>query len=88
LVLSPFIIVFKELLMGLTIHYALSTDRTEVESVRSLVQEFRRLAQHIPFQEVGEIVEFEADACQYEGSDDSDRWLKIQAGQLAITRPP
>jgi hypothetical protein len=67
--------------MGLTIHYGLSTDRTEVELVRSLVQEFRRLAQQIPFQAVGEIVEFEGDGCQHEGSDGSDRWLKIQAGQ-------
>src|ERR1700722_12080390 len=67
--------------MGLTIHYSLSTDRTEVETVRSLVQEFRGLAQQIPFQEVGEIVEFEGDGCHHEGSDDSERWLKIQAGQ-------
>ena len=67
--------------MGLTIHYGLSTERTEVEAVQSLVQEFRRLAQQIPFQEVGEIVEFEDDGCQTEERDDPHRWLKIQAGR-------
>ncbi len=67
--------------MGLTIHYSLSTDRTEVEAIRSLVQEIRQLACGLPFQEVGEILEFQGEACGFEKRDDPHRWLKIQAGR-------
>ena len=66
--------------MGLTIHYRLATDRTDAAAVRSLVQEFRRLAQPLPFQEVGEVIEFEGDQCRDDDQGDSHRWLKIQAG--------
>ena len=67
--------------MGLTIHYRLNTDRTEIEAIRSLVQEIRQAALQLPFQEVGEIIEFRGDACKSEDRDEPDHWLKIQAGQ-------
>jgi hypothetical protein len=67
--------------MGLTIHYGLSTDRTDVESARSLVQSMHQLAKQLPFQEVGDIVELQGDECDHNQGDDERRWLKIQAGQ-------
>src|SRR5882672_9665954 len=72
-------------IMGLTIHYSLATERTDVEEARTLVREFRSLAQRLPFQAVEEIVVFKDDECQYENRDDEFRWLKIQAGQY-LTR--
>ena len=47
--------------MGLTIHYNLRTEQAEVEAIRSLVKEFRELALELPFQSVGDIVEFQDD---------------------------
>lgn len=67
--------------MGLTIHYRLSTDRTEADDARRLVQEFRRLAQQLLFQEVGTIFEFQDEQCRRQGAEDEHAWLKIQAGQ-------
>ena len=67
--------------MGLTIHYGLNTDRTDVESARSLVQSMRQLAKQLPFQEVGDIVEFQGNECEFGKGDDEHRWLKIQAEQ-------
>src|SRR5262249_20179319 len=67
--------------MGLTIHYRLSTDQTDVESVRSLVRRIHQLARQLPFDEVGNIVEFQDTECQYDNPDDPHRWLKIQAAQ-------
>jgi hypothetical protein len=67
--------------MGLTIHYGLKTDCTEVEAARSLVQQFREVAKQLPFQSIGEIVEFQGDQCKHGSRDDSHGWLKIQAGQ-------
>ena len=67
--------------MGLTIHYQLSTDRTEIEEIRSLVNNIRQLALTLPFQEVGDIIEFKDDECQYDDRDDAHRWLKIQSGK-------
>ena len=67
--------------MGLTIHYGLTTDRTEVEAVRSLVRNIHQLAKQLPFQEVGDVIEAQGKECQLEDRDDPHRWLKIQAGQ-------
>lgn len=67
--------------MGLTIHYSLTSDRTDAESVRTLVKSMRELARRLPFQEVGELVEFEGSACSFDDANDPMRWLKIQAGQ-------
>jgi hypothetical protein len=43
--------------MGLTIHYQLAITGDEVHS-RKLVQQLRQAALDLPFQRVGEIVEF------------------------------
>ena len=68
--------------MGLTIHYHLATDCTDVPAIRSLVQEFRRLAQQLPFQAIGDLIEFQGDECRDDDHDDPHRWLKIQAGHF------
>jgi hypothetical protein len=70
---------FEEL-VGLTIHYGLTTDLVDVESIRSSVQRMRHLAMRLPFQEVGDVVEFTGHNCN-RGCDDPHRWLAIQAGQ-------
>lgn len=67
--------------MGLTIHYGLKTDQTDIEAIRSVVQNIRSLARQLPFQEVGELVEFKDQQCGFGDPDDPHRWLKIQAGQ-------
>lgn len=67
--------------MGLTIHYGLATDRTDVDAIRALVHDIHRLAKRLPFQDVEDVVEFQDKECGYENQDDPDRWLKIQAGQ-------
>jgi hypothetical protein len=67
--------------MGLTIHYGLKSDRKDADGVRPLVQEFRRLAQQLPFQEVGEVAEFQGEGCRRSSRDDPHGWLRIQAGQ-------
>ncbi len=67
--------------MGLTIHYGLTTDQTDINAVRLLVQNIHQLAKQLPFQEVRDLVEFEGEKCQYEDRDGHNRWLKIQAGQ-------
>jgi hypothetical protein len=66
--------------MGLTIHYSLTTDRSDLESIRSLVQSIRQLAMQLPFQEIGDVVEFKDRECDYT-REDPWRWLKIQAAQ-------
>ncbi len=53
--------------MGLTIHYGLTTDQTDINAVRLLVQNIHQLAKQLPFQEVRDLVEFEGEKCQYEG---------------------
>ena len=67
--------------MGLTIHYQLATTGDEAHA-RKLVQQLRQAALDLPFQHVGEIVEFRGDQCDWEqrADDDPYRWLLIQAG--------
>jgi len=67
--------------MGLTIHYQLATTGDEAHS-RKLVQQLRQAALDLPFQHVGEIVEFQGGQCDWEQRPDDDpyRWLLIQAG--------
>src|SRR4051812_14347974 len=72
--------------MGLTIHYRLATDRTEIAEAQALVREMRRLAQQLPFLEIGEIIEFKGDQCGHGDRDDEHRWLKIQAHHYLETR--
>jgi hypothetical protein len=67
--------------MGLTIHYQLTTTRGDEAHTRQLVQQLRQAALDLPFQHVGEIVEFRGDQCDYKQRADNDphRWLLIQA---------
>jgi hypothetical protein len=67
--------------MGLTIHYQLATAGDKAHA-RKLVQQLRQAALDLPFQHVGEIVEFRGDQCDWKqrADDDPNRWLLIQAG--------
>jgi hypothetical protein len=67
--------------MGLTIHYQLTTTGDQAQA-RKLVQQLRQAALDLPFQHVGEIVEFQGDQCDWKqrADDDPSRWLLIQAG--------
>lgn len=74
--------------MGLTIHYSLTTDITDatnVAAVRAVVQKIHASAQALPFSFVSGLLECEGDACNYENSDDENRWLKIQAGRYCTS---
>ena len=66
--------------MGLTIHYQLATKGDEADA-RKIVQQLRQAALDLPFQHVGEIVEFRGDQCDWNqrADDDPYRWLLIQA---------
>jgi hypothetical protein len=67
--------------MELTIHYQLATTGDE-EHARKRVQQLRQAALDLPFQHVGEIVEFRGGQCDWKQrpDDDPSRWLLIQAG--------
>jgi hypothetical protein len=67
--------------MGLTIHYQLTTTGNEAHA-RKLVQQLSQAALDLPFQHVGEIIEFQGDQCDWKQRPDDDpyRWLLIQAG--------
>ncbi len=66
--------------MGLTIHYQLATTGDEAHA-RRLVQQLQQAALDLPFQYVGEVVEFRGDECDFKrrADDDPHRWLLIQA---------
>lgn len=67
--------------MGLTIHYKLRTKTRSELQARSLVGKLRERALDLPLESVGEIVELEHDACNFEccSPEDPNRWLLIQA---------
>jgi len=67
--------------MGLTIHYQLATTTGDEAHARKLVQQLRQAALDLPFQHVGEIVEFQGNQCDWKRRVDDDpyRWLLIQA---------
>ena len=69
--------------MGLTIHYKLKSSTRSPSKARQLVEQLREQAIKLPFQEVGEIVEFSGDSADFNklDRDDPNRWLLIQAGQ-------
>jgi hypothetical protein len=48
--------------MGLTIHYQLTTTGDQAKA-RKFVQQLRQAALDLPFQHVGEIVEFRGEQC-------------------------
>jgi len=68
--------------MGLTIHYDLHYDTRSPREARRLVEELRKKAFDLPFAEVGEVVEFAGDACDFEKYDRDDplRYLVSRAG--------
>jgi hypothetical protein len=75
--------------LGLTIHYRLATTGDEAHA-RKLVQQLRQAAPDLPFQHVGEMVEFRGEECDWKrrAEDDPFRWLLIQARTdipLAVT---
>jgi hypothetical protein len=63
--------------MGLTIHYALSTELTTATKIGQLLQVVRQFALDLPFAGVGEIFEFSGDDSYPDN--DSIQWLRIQA---------
>lgn len=68
--------------MGLTIHYELKLATKYTEEARRRIEALRGHALRLPFKEVGEVMEFKDDACDYEKyKDDEYRWLKIQSQQ-------
>lgn len=78
--------------MGLTIHYSLTTELTKPKEIRQLVEAVRQMALDLPFESVGEIIEFAGD--EPESEDDTARWLRIQSeshvevGQFHYRVPP
>lgn len=71
--------------MGLTIHYSLHSRTKSAARSHRLVEQMRQIALDLPFEEVGEIVSLEGDACdahkQLDKVDDQTRWLLIQSSQ-------
>ena len=78
--------------MGLTIHYSLHAAACPPAQARQLVEQLHRRALDLPFAEVGDIVEFEGDDCDFHRRDegDPDRWLLVQSMRLTDTElvPP
>jgi len=69
--------------MGLTIHYDLKADKATPAKARQLVKQLRQSALDIPFQSVGEVVEYLDRDADFDkrAKHDEDRWLIVQAGQ-------
>jgi hypothetical protein len=67
--------------MGLTIHYHLRLGIRSIAEARQLITQLRQHALDLPLKEVGPLVEFAGDACDFEKvqDDDPNRWLLIQA---------
>ncbi len=63
--------------MGLTVHYSLTTGLSTPKQIRELLEGIRQFALDLPFESVGEIVQFEGD--DNHANDEAGRWLRIQA---------
>ena len=72
--------------MGLSIHYKLQAKTNSPKQARQLLEQLRQKALDLPFKEVGEIVELDGDAADFNDLDREDphRWLLIQAGQYLM----
>jgi hypothetical protein len=69
--------------MGLTIHYDLRSDATSPGQARQLVEQLRQAALDLAMSEVGEVMEFSGNACDFQTArDDSVRWLLVQARRM------
>lgn len=68
--------------MGLTIHYEFQSKVRSEGAARKLVERLRARAMDLPFEHVGEVVEFKGDDCKFENTsrENPHRWLKVQAG--------
>jgi hypothetical protein len=74
--------------MGLTIHYSFKAKGSDSKP-RKLITALHQAAHDLPFKEVGEIVEFAGDECNFEMRDNEDplRWLLCQAqGTVKLKR--
>jgi hypothetical protein len=68
--------------MGLTIHYSLSLPaKTTVPEVKQKLGALRQHCLDLPFQEVGELLEFRGEECNFDLRDREDplRWFLCQA---------
>ena len=72
--------------MGLTIHYRLNST---TRSIRQRVEQLRQFALELPFNEVGQLLEFHGDECDFEKMPDDhpNRWLLIQARGHVFRKP-
>ncbi len=69
--------------MGLTIHYTLQSNTRSVNKVRKVIEQLRQRALDLPFEQVGDLVEFNESECDFDrcGADNPNRWMLVQAGQ-------
>lgn len=69
--------------MGLTISYALHAPVRDAKDALKTVEQLRRRALDLPFQEVGEIIEASGPECDFKNRDrdDSIAWLLCQSGR-------
>ena len=78
--------------MGLTIHYTLSLPaKTTLPEVRQKLATLRQACLDLPFQEVGEMLEFKGEDCDFQKRDQNDplRWFLCQAdGQISFKYNP
>ena len=67
--------------MGLTIHYQLGFPATTMRKARQAVEMLRQRCLDLPFSEVGEVLTFVGEECDYmQPNQDADaRWLLIQS---------
>ena len=73
--------------MGLTIHYHLSLPgKPLVPEVRQKLSALRQACLDLPFQEVGEVLEFKGTECNFRQRDQNDplRWFLCQADSTVI----
>jgi hypothetical protein len=66
--------------MGLTIHYSLKARGSDAQA-RKLINALHQTAQDLPFKELGQVVDWSGDQCNFNKRDREDplRWLLIQA---------
>lgn len=67
--------------MGLTIHYRFKAPGKEIRAARTFIEAMRSKALDLPFKEVGEIVDLQGDAADFNraGRDNPNFWMLIQA---------
>jgi hypothetical protein len=72
--------------MGLTIHWHFQGPKTKTEA-KAVVEKLRQRAMDLPFESVGEIVQFKGKDAQFsQNPDEPFRWLKIQARETVWSK--